>query len=254
MNGALLSLILAVIGGALLAIQAPTNAILGKASGSPIIAAFISFLIGTVALGAAVSVSSGKLFAPALKQVPWYAWLGGFYGAFFVAIAAFGAPRVGIGVLLTAAIAGQLAAALVLDHYDLLGLARHPITLSWGLGFALVVVGAVLVRRNYLRLAQFVLIAALGRKLSLAIADALCLPPRLARLFLSVLLHLIPSHVRDDGKCHSLIHLKYFELRTRPGPQPLMSALSRNLPLAGAPESGENALCRCPSTCQTHLR
>ena len=148
MNGALLSLILAVIGGALLAIQAPTNAILGKATGSPIIAAFISFLIGTVALGAAVGVSSGKLFAPALKQVPWYAWLGGFYGAFFVAVAAFGAPRVGVGVLLTAAIAGQLAAALVLDHYGLLGLARHPITFSRGLGFVLVVVGAVLVRRS----------------------------------------------------------------------------------------------------------
>ena len=148
MNGALLSLILAVIGGALLAIQAPTNAILGKASGSPIIAAFISFLIGTVALGAAVGVSSGKLFAPGLRQVPWYAWLGGFYGAFFVAVAAFGAPRVGVGVLLTAAIAGQLAAALILDHYGLLGLARHPVTLSRGLGFVLVVVGAVLVRRS----------------------------------------------------------------------------------------------------------
>ena len=148
MNGALLSLILAVIGGALLAIQAPTNAILGKASGSPIIAAFISFLIGTGALGAAVGVSSGKLFAPGLRQVPWYAWLGGFYGAFFVAVAAFGAPRVGVGVLLTAAIAGRLAAALILDHYGLLGLARHPITLSRGLGFALVVVGAVLVRRS----------------------------------------------------------------------------------------------------------
>lgn len=92
MNGALLSLILALIGGALLAIQAPTNALLGKASGSPIVAAFISFLIGTVALGAAIGVSSGKLFAPGLKQVPWYAWLGGFYGAFFVAVAAFGAP------------------------------------------------------------------------------------------------------------------------------------------------------------------
>jgi len=148
MNGALASLILAVIGGALLAIQAPTNAILGKASGWPIIAAFISFLIGTLALGAAVGVSSGRLFAPGLKQVPWYAWLGGFYGAFFVAVAAFGAPRVGVGVLLTAAIAGQLAAALVLDHYGLLGLARHPITLSRGLGFALVVMGAVLVRRS----------------------------------------------------------------------------------------------------------
>ena len=51
MNGALLSLLLAAIAGALLAIQAPTNAILGKASGSPIVAAFISFLIGRLRRG-----------------------------------------------------------------------------------------------------------------------------------------------------------------------------------------------------------
>ena len=148
MNGALLSLILSLFGGALLAVQAPTNALLGKASGSPIAAAFISFLIGTLALGATIGVSSGKLFAPGLKQVPWYAWLGGFYGAFFVAVAAFGAPRVGIGVLLTAAIAGQLAAALVLDHYGLLGLARHPVTMTRAAGLVIVLIGAVLVRRS----------------------------------------------------------------------------------------------------------
>jgi bacterial/archaeal transporter family-2 protein len=148
MNGALLSVVLALIGGALLAIQAPTNAILGKASGSPIVAAFISFVIGTLALGATVGATSGRLFDPSLKQVPWYAWLGGFYGAFFVAVAAFGAPRVGVGVLLTAAIAGQLAAALVLDHFGLLGLARHPVTLARAAGLVLVLVGAALVRRS----------------------------------------------------------------------------------------------------------
>jgi transporter family-2 protein len=80
--------------------------------------------------------------------VPWYAWIGGFYGAFFVAVAAFGAPRVGVGVLLTAAIAGQLAAALVLDHYGLLGLERHPVTIVRALGFVLVLVGAALVRKS----------------------------------------------------------------------------------------------------------
>ena len=148
MNAGLLSLILAVIGGVLLAVQAPTNAILGKASGSPVVAAFISFVIGSLALGAFVAASSGRLFAPALRHVPWYAWLGGFYGAFFVAVAAFAAPRVGVGVLLTAAVAGQLAAALVLDHFSLLGLDRHPVTLTRALGFVLVLVGAVLVRKS----------------------------------------------------------------------------------------------------------
>jgi bacterial/archaeal transporter family-2 protein len=148
MNGALVSLVLAVIGGVLLAVQAPTNALLGKASGSPIVAAFISFVIGSAALGAAVAASSGRLFAPDLRHVPWYAWVGGFYGAFFVAVAAFAAPRVGVGVLLTAAVAGQLAAALVLDHFGLLGLDRHPVTLTRAAGLVLVLVGAVLVRRS----------------------------------------------------------------------------------------------------------
>jgi len=148
LSGALLSLFVALVGGVLLAAQAPTNALLGKASGSAIVAAFISFLIGTIALGAAVAVTSGKLFDPGLKQVPWYAWLGGFYGAFFVAAAAFGAPRVGLGVFLTAAIAGQLAAALLVDHYGLFGLIRQPVTLTRAAGLLLVLVGAVLVRKS----------------------------------------------------------------------------------------------------------
>lgn len=148
MNVAVAAVVMAVIGGVLLAVQAPTNAILGKASGSPIVAAFISFLIGTVALGAVVAATSGKLFAPGLRHLPWYAWLGGFYGAFFVAVAAFGAPRVGMAVLLTAAVAGQLAAALMLDHWGLLGLARHPLNVTRALGLFLVLVGAVLVRKS----------------------------------------------------------------------------------------------------------
>jgi len=50
MNAAALPLALAVIAGLFIAIQAPTNAILGKASGSPVVAAFISFVVGTLAL------------------------------------------------------------------------------------------------------------------------------------------------------------------------------------------------------------
>ena len=148
MNAATLTLIVALFAGFLMAVQAPTNAILGKASGSPVVAAFISFVVGTLALGAMVAATSGRLFAPELKAVPWYAWLGGFYGAFFVAIAAFGAPRIGVGPLLTAAIAGQLIGAIVLDHFGLLGLARQPVSMEKLAGVALVLFGAWLVRRG----------------------------------------------------------------------------------------------------------
>ena len=148
MNAATITLIVALFAGFLMAVQAPTNAILGKASGSPVVAAFISFVVGTLALGAMVAATSGRLFAPELKAVPWYAWLGGFYGAFFVAIAAFGAPRIGVGPLLTAAIAGQLIGAIVLDHFGLLGLTRQPVSMEKLAGVALVLFGAWLVRRG----------------------------------------------------------------------------------------------------------
>ena len=148
MNVANLSLLLALIAGALMAVQAPTNAMLGKASGSPVVAAFISFLVGSLALGAIVAATSGRLFAPGLRQVPWYAWAGGLYGAFFVGVAAYAAPRIGVGPLLTAAVAGQLAGAIILDHYGLLGMARHPVTLTRIGGILLVLAGAWLVRRS----------------------------------------------------------------------------------------------------------
>ena len=148
MNSAALPLALAVIAGIFIAKQAPTNAILGKASGSPVVAAFISFVVGMVALGAMVAATSGRVFAPELKGVPWYAWAGGLYGAFFVAMAAFAAPRIGVATMLTAAVAGQIFAALALDHFGLLGLARQPISLERIGGAALVLLGAVLVRRG----------------------------------------------------------------------------------------------------------
>jgi bacterial/archaeal transporter family-2 protein len=148
MNAATLTLVLALIAGFLMAVQAPTNAILGKASGSPVVAAFISFVVGTLALGAMVAATSGRLFAPELKAVPWYAWLGGLYGAFFVAIAAFGAPKIGVGPLLTAAIGGQLIGAIVLDHFGMLGLTRQPVSMEKLAGVALVLFGAWLVRRG----------------------------------------------------------------------------------------------------------
>jgi transporter family-2 protein len=148
MNAAALPLSLALVGGFLIAVQAPTNAMLAKASGSPVVAAFISFLVGTIALGAVAAGTSGRLFAPEFKGLPWYAWLGGLYGAIFVAVLAFAAPKIGVASALTAAIAGQLVAALILDHFGLLGLNAQPATLERIGGVALVLAGVVLVRRG----------------------------------------------------------------------------------------------------------
>jgi len=148
MSAGILYILLALIGGVLMAVQAPTNAILARASGSPVLAALISFVVGTIALAVLLLASGAPRGLSGARALPWYAWTGGLYGAFFVAVAAFVAPRIGVGALLTAAVAGQLAAALLLDHYGLLGLEPRPATLARILGLVLVFAGAFLVRRG----------------------------------------------------------------------------------------------------------
>ena len=53
-----------------------------------------------------------------------------------------------VGPLLTAAIGGQLLAAIILDHYGMLGLARQPVSVEKIAGVLLVLLGAWLVRRG----------------------------------------------------------------------------------------------------------
>lgn len=157
MSAAVLAPMLMVLfAGGMIALQAPTNVMLARAGGSPVLAALISFGVGTAALlvvwllslarsGAASGALSG---AGSFGTLPWYAWMGGVYGAIYVAVAAFAAPRIGLASLITIGIAGQVMMAMWLDHMGALGLPQHPISLGRVAGAALVVVGVVLVRRG----------------------------------------------------------------------------------------------------------
>ena len=70
------------------------------------------------------------------------------YGAVYVAVAAYAAPRIGLAALITIGIAGQVAMALFLDHVGALGLPRDPINLGRIAGVVLVIAGVVLVRNS----------------------------------------------------------------------------------------------------------
>ena len=143
---ALLVALLVFAGGGMLAFQAPTNALLARAGGSPVLAALISFAVGTAALAIVWLSSGNRANLAGLEALPWYAWAGGIYGAFFVAIAAYGAPRIGLAPLITISVAGQIAMALWLDQTGALGLPREPINTGRVIGALLVVGGVILVR------------------------------------------------------------------------------------------------------------
>jgi transporter family-2 protein len=82
-----------------------------------------------------------------LASVPVWAWFGGLMGAFYVAISTVVASQLGTASLLGLALSGQLAMALVVDHFGWLGLPEHPITLTRLVGVALLGVGVWLVSR-----------------------------------------------------------------------------------------------------------
>jgi len=111
-------------------------------------AALISFLVGTTGLIVLLAVTRTPMPArETLASVPAWAWFGGLMGAFYVAISTVVASQLGTASLLGLALSGQLAMALVVDHFGWLGLPEHPITLTRLVGVALLGVGVWLVSR-----------------------------------------------------------------------------------------------------------
>src|SRR3954471_6775990 len=94
-------MLLVLFAGGMIALQAPTNAILSRAGGSPVLAALISFAVGTLTLLAVWLASVNRPRAAAFGALPPYVWLGGLYGAVYVAVAAYAAPKIGLAALIT---------------------------------------------------------------------------------------------------------------------------------------------------------
>lgn len=143
---ALFPILAVIVAGFGVALQPPTNAALARSAGSVWLASLMSFCVGTATLLVIWAIDRTPLSA--LRGAPWWAWLGGFYGAAFVAALAFAAPRLGLAATLTIAIASQLATALVVDRFGLLGLEQQQLTPGRIAGVALVLVGVLLVRRG----------------------------------------------------------------------------------------------------------
>ena len=141
--------ILALLTGVAMSIQSGVNAGLRQGVGSPLLAAVISFGTGFLAL-ILVQLSVGNP-APTLetmRQISWWKWIGGLIGACYVTTVIVTITKIGPGNLLSLSVAGQLIAAIVLDHYGLLGFAPHPANTWRLLGVLLIIGGVILVVRN----------------------------------------------------------------------------------------------------------
>lgn len=141
-----LAVLFTAVAGGLIALQAPINAGLGKATGS-MPAALVSFAVGTVALAAIVVLSGKAGGLGSTFDVSWYYLLGGLLGAIYVTNALIAVSAVGAGGVAAATIAGQLAASVAIDRLGLLGLDQVPLTPERILGVALLFAGTLLIVR-----------------------------------------------------------------------------------------------------------
>jgi transporter family-2 protein len=145
-------LLLAFAIGCMIPTQAAiNNQLRSHLDGSTLMASFVSFAVGTLAL-AIVATLSGQRWQSLAGVAHAKSWelSGGLLGALFVFGTTLLAPRIGLAKMVALIIAGQVLISLVLDHQGWLGLAMREITPPRIIGALMVVAGALLVNFDQL--------------------------------------------------------------------------------------------------------
>lgn len=133
--------------GALLAVQAGMNFRLSQVVNDNILAALISFLVGTICLALYFMLFHFNSHSfQTLNSGPWWIWFGGLCGAFYVAVTIIAAPKLGATVMFTFFLSGQMLTSLFLDHYGLIGFPVKELTEWRVLGVLMVVCGVILIK------------------------------------------------------------------------------------------------------------
>lgn len=138
-----------VIAGAAVSLQPAFNGQLADHLGSPLRAALVSFSAGVATLLVVTGVMAARTGFPSgdrIASTPLHLWVvGGMLGALFVSTAAWATPKIGAGAFFATLIAAQLVAALLIDHFGLIGLEQKPATLIRVAGVLLLIGGAWMV-------------------------------------------------------------------------------------------------------------
>lgn len=136
---------LGALAGVMLAIQSVLNSTLGQRVGN-----FGSVLILTI-VGMSTLILLIILFPSTadFKQIPtfseWHLYIGGILGIAILIVPIVLVPKIGTTSTLIAIVLGQMAAALLIDHFGIFASPKIELNLTRVVGIALVTLGAFLV-------------------------------------------------------------------------------------------------------------
>ena len=110
-----------------------------------LLTAMFSSLVTSAGLATALLIMRPSW--PSMKLLPIWQYTGGLLGAIVLSGVIVVGPRLGAATLVALMLAGQLTAAVIFDHFGILGFSAKTVTLQRVLGIMLIGVGAFMVRR-----------------------------------------------------------------------------------------------------------
>jgi len=139
---------LILVAGALQAWGPPMNGALRNGLANPWLASLVSFLPIIALLFIVFACAPHPLpTAETLGTMPWWAPLGGVIGAFAVVTGLLFVDKVGAGAFAGLTITANILMSLVLDHFGLLRLQQHPLSVPRVIGAVLMVAGIALISK-----------------------------------------------------------------------------------------------------------
>lgn len=146
-TSSLLLILAAIVSGAVVPFQAGANAVLGRTLGHPLWGTAISLCVSFACILPVMLLARVEMPALSnLAQAPRWIWIGGIVGVVYITGALVLAPKLGAAGFITAAIAGQMLASVIIDHWGLVGLPQKPASLPRLAGLGLIILGLIVMQ------------------------------------------------------------------------------------------------------------
>ncbi|MDG6080253.1 EamA-like transporter family protein [Erythrobacter litoralis] len=142
-----------ILAGILNSVQTGANTTVERTIGSVgislAIIGFVTFLTGAVAAIGGQALADERMPRIAdLASLPWWAWLGGAMGAFYVASMLLFASQVGAAVFMALSVTAAVITSLVMDHFGLLGFEVKPANIGRIVGATAMIGGVALIAKS----------------------------------------------------------------------------------------------------------
>ena len=138
-------IVIAVIGGVAVTLQAQFMGLMDRGIGS-LESVFITYGSGGVLIGLVMLLNRGGNLS-AWRSLPWYSLTAGVLGLIIVGTIGYSTPRLGLVATLTILVASQFIVGALLDHFGILGAVWRPLDLPRLVGIGVMLLGVWLVVR-----------------------------------------------------------------------------------------------------------